>query len=66
MPKNFTERLAKSPVAEKVFESKSPSFRKEYIVWIAGAKTEATQQKRMEEAIEWISEGKGRFWQYKK
>jgi uncharacterized protein YdeI (YjbR/CyaY-like superfamily) len=30
------------------------------------AKTENTRNKRMEQAIEWISEGKGRNWKYEK
>jgi uncharacterized protein YdeI (YjbR/CyaY-like superfamily) len=52
--------------AKEVFESKSNSFRKEYIVWISGAKTDETRQKRISEALEWIAEGKGRFWKHKK
>jgi uncharacterized protein YdeI (YjbR/CyaY-like superfamily) len=65
-PDYFAEKLATNPQAKAIFESKSPSFRKEYIVWISEAKTDATRQKRMEEALAWIAEGKGRFWQLKK
>lgn len=65
-PDYFLERLAASPEAKAVFDSKSNSFRKEYIVWITDAKTDATRQKRMEEAIGWITEGKSRFWKSKK
>jgi uncharacterized protein YdeI (YjbR/CyaY-like superfamily) len=54
------------PKAKDVFESKSNSFRKEYIVWITDAKTEETRQKRIAEALEWIAEGKGRFWKHQK
>ena len=28
------------------------------------AKTETTKNKRLEQAVEWISEGKGRNWKY--
>ncbi|MBK8500792.1 MAG: YdeI/OmpD-associated family protein [Saprospiraceae bacterium] len=49
-----------------MFESKSPSFRKNYIIWLADAKTDETRQKRIEQSREWIAEGKDRFWQYKK
>ena len=66
MPDYFSEKLAENSEAKAVFESKSDSFRKDYIIWISDAKTEATRQKRMEEAIEWIAEGKGRFWKYEK
>ena len=65
VPRYFAEQLAANPQARAIFESKSASFRKEYLVWITEAKTEATRQKRVEEAIAWIAEGKGRFWKYK-
>ncbi|MCP9756035.1 hypothetical protein EGI26_12810 [Lacihabitans sp. CCS-44] len=41
-------------------------FRKDYLIWTMDAKTEATRQKRMVQSLEWIAEGKGRFWQYSK
>ncbi|MBB6109353.1 YdeI/OmpD-associated family protein [Mucilaginibacter lappiensis] len=66
VPDYFTEKLATNSLAKEVFESKSSSFRKDYLVWITDAKTEATRQKRMEQSLEWIAEGKGRFWQYEK
>lgn len=65
-PDYFSEKLAGNPKAKEVFEHKSDAFRKDYIIWISDAKTEATRQKRMEEAIAWIAEGKGRFWKYGK
>jgi uncharacterized protein YdeI (YjbR/CyaY-like superfamily) len=65
-PDYFNEKLATNPLAKEIFESKSPSFRKDYIVWITDAKTEATRQSRMQEALQWIAEGKGRFWKYEK
>lgn len=66
IPDRFVERLASSPAAKAVFESKSASFRKEYLAWIADAKTEATREKRIDESLAWIAEGKGRFWKYQK
>lgn len=65
-PDYFLEKLATHPKAKEVFESKSAAFQKEYAVWIIDAKTDATRQKRMDEAIEWIAEGKSRFWKYAK
>jgi uncharacterized protein YdeI (YjbR/CyaY-like superfamily) len=65
-PHYLLEALAAKPKAKEVFETKSPSFRKEYITWISDAKTEATREKRIEQSLEWIAEGKGRFWQYAK
>ncbi|MBA4168314.1 MAG: YdeI/OmpD-associated family protein [Chitinophagaceae bacterium] len=66
MPDYFSEKLAGNAKAKEIFENKSDSYRKDYIIWIGDAKTEATRQKRMEEAIAWIAEGKGRFWKYEK
>jgi uncharacterized protein YdeI (YjbR/CyaY-like superfamily) len=66
VPDYFAEKLATHPKAKEIFDSKSPSFRKDYIVWIVDAKTDATREKRMEESLEWIGEGKGRFWKYEK
>ena len=66
IPDYFSEKLAANPAAKEIFETKSASFRKDYLVWITDAKTEATRQKRMEESLEWIAEGKARFWKYEK
>jgi uncharacterized protein YdeI (YjbR/CyaY-like superfamily) len=66
IPAEFAERLAADPVAKSVFEARSDSFRKDYLVWITDAKTDATRQKRIEESLAWIAEGKGRFWKYEK
>jgi len=65
-PDYFIEKLATNPTAKEIFDSKSNSFRKEYIVWITDAKTAETREKRMEEALGWIAEGKSRFWKSKK
>jgi uncharacterized protein YdeI (YjbR/CyaY-like superfamily) len=65
-PDYLVEILKANPKAKEIFDSKSNSFRKEYIVWISDAKTAETRQKRIDEALEWIAEGKGRFWKHKK
>lgn len=65
-PKEFIEALEQDKIAFSVYESKSPSFRKNYIIWIADAKTDETRQKRIAQSLEWIREGKDRFWQSKK
>lgn len=65
-PAEFLEALSKNKQAKAVFESKSPSFRKNYIIWMADAKTDETRQKRIAQSLEWIAEGKDRFWQSKK
>ncbi|MCI3938113.1 YdeI/OmpD-associated family protein [Chryseobacterium aahli] len=66
VPEYFKNALTQNKKALEVFEKASPSFRKEYINWIVDAKTETTRNKRMEQALEWIVEGKGRNWKYEK
>lgn len=66
VPDYFEKLLTANKKAKEIFYSKSDSFRKEYIVWISDAKTDETRQKRMDEALEWIAEGKSRFWKFKK
>ena len=46
VPDYFSKRLSANPTAKEIFESKSASFRKDYLVWITGAKTEDTKQKK--------------------
>lgn len=66
VPDEFQNVLDQNKKVLEIFQKASPSFRKEYINWITEAKTETTRNKRMEQAIEWISEGKGRNWKYEK
>lgn len=66
IPAKFAEKLAENPKTKAAFDTRSESFRKECLVWITDAKTDATRQKRIEEAIARIGEGKGRFWKYAK
>ncbi|WP_448698706.1 YdeI/OmpD-associated family protein [Mucilaginibacter sp. AW1-3] len=65
-PDYLLAALAANLRAREVFEARSNSFRKEYIIWIMDAKTDETRQKRIDDALEWISDGKGRFWKHQK
>jgi uncharacterized protein YdeI (YjbR/CyaY-like superfamily) len=66
IPEDLMLRLSKNKKARTVFDSFAPSHRKEYILWITEAKTEVTRNKRIETAIEWLSEGKSRHWKYER
>jgi uncharacterized protein YdeI (YjbR/CyaY-like superfamily) len=66
VPEYFTDVLKTNDAAAENFENFSPSCKKEYVEWITEAKTEATREKRMTQALEWISEGKQRHWKYEK
>jgi uncharacterized protein YdeI (YjbR/CyaY-like superfamily) len=64
VPEALAAALKKNKAAGKKFESMTPGFRREYCQWIAEAKREETRAKRVETAVEWIAEGKGRNWKY--
>ena len=66
VPDYFTKALKKNKKAFTVFEGFSNSHRKEYVVWITEAKREETRAARIEQAVEWLSEGKSRDWKYKR
>ena len=61
---DFEKALKKNKPAWNFFRSASPSFKKEYNTWVNEAKRDETRNSRIETAIEWISEGKGRNWKY--
>ncbi|MBL7768867.1 MAG: YdeI/OmpD-associated family protein [Flavipsychrobacter sp.] len=65
LPPEFEQALRKHHRAWEVFDKFSYSHRKEYIEWITEAKTDATRQKRINQAVEWIADGKNRNWKYK-
>jgi len=60
----FAAALAKAPQAKAVLDSFPPSAQRDYFEWIADAKQDATRQKRIATAIEWLGEGKRRHWKY--
>ncbi len=66
IPTWFTAALKRDAKVKKQFEAFSPGKKKEYVDWLVDAKTEATREKRMETALEWIAEGKQRHWKYQK
>ncbi len=65
MPDYFASVLESEPIALATFQNFSASHRREYLEWITEAKTEATREKRMATAVEWLIEGKSRNWKYK-
>ncbi|TNE55443.1 MAG: hypothetical protein EP338_04030 [Bacteroidetes bacterium] len=66
IPEDLAKNLKENPAAQKHFEDFAPSAQREYVEWLTEAKTEATRNKRLQTAIEWISEGKPRNWKYMK
>lgn len=64
VPDFFQEALEAHPAALDSFQNFSRSQRKEYVDWLLDAKTEATRDKRLATALEWLAEGKVRNWKY--
>jgi uncharacterized protein YdeI (YjbR/CyaY-like superfamily) len=68
LPDDLAALLAqkKHAAARKAWESFPPGAQREYVDWIAEAKTDATRQKRLATTLEWLAEGKRRNWKYEK
>jgi uncharacterized protein YdeI (YjbR/CyaY-like superfamily) len=66
MPDDFMASIRKNKKALASYEKFSPSHQREYIEWIVGAKTDATREKRVAQAVEWMAEGKARNWKYQR
>jgi uncharacterized protein YdeI (YjbR/CyaY-like superfamily) len=64
MHPDFATALAGAPKAKAAFDGFPPSAQRDYLEWICEAKQDATRQKRIATAIEWLSEGKRRHWKY--
>ena len=64
VPDDLADALKSTSEAAAHFKSFSPGQQREYIDWLNEAKTEVTRTKRLQTAIEWISEGKKRNWKY--
>ncbi len=66
IPPILRSALRKNARARATFDSFSPSHKREYLEWIADAKTDETRERRVATAVEWMAEGKPRNWKYMK
>lgn len=64
MPPAFAQALAANPAAKSTLDGFAPSHRREYVQWVAEAKADATRDRRIAQAVEWLAEGKRRNWKY--
>lgn len=64
VPAYFGTALAAEPAAQANFAAFSPSQQRDYVDWLEDAKTEATRERRLATAVEWIGEGRKRHWKY--
>ena len=60
----FAAALARAPAARATLDGFPPSAQRDYLEWVGEAKQEATRQKRIADAVQWLSEGKRRHWKY--
>ncbi len=65
-PLVLARALARDKKAKQTFDSFSPSHKRDYIEWIAEAKSPGTVARRLETALKWMGEGKPRNWKYMK
>jgi hypothetical protein len=65
-PADLMKALRSSARALATYQKFSPSKRRDYIEWITEAKTDETRERRLETAVDWMSEGKSRNWKYEK
>ncbi len=64
LPAGLKAGLAKNKMAKATYEALSPSQKREYHEWITEARTDATRERRITQAVEWMAEGKPRNWKY--
>ncbi len=63
-PAYFLAALKKNMEAKSTYDAFTYSHKKEYLEWVTEAKTEETRNRRIEQAVAWMAEGKSRNWKY--
>lgn len=64
VPDYFLAALRKNKKALATFEAFSPSHKREYVEWIAGARREETRTKRIRTAVKQMADRKSLNWKY--
>ncbi|MBC7991333.1 MAG: YdeI/OmpD-associated family protein [Luteimonas sp.] len=64
VPADLAAALKKDAKARATFGAFPPSHRREYIEWITEAKRDETRQRRLAQTLEWLAQGKPRYWKY--
>jgi uncharacterized protein YdeI (YjbR/CyaY-like superfamily) len=65
-PAYMLAAIRKNKKARAAYEAFSPSHQREYVEWITEAKTDATRDRRLETAVQWMAGGKRRNWKYER
>jgi uncharacterized protein YdeI (YjbR/CyaY-like superfamily) len=64
VPQDLKSALDANAAAKATFDGFPPSAQRDYVDWIVEAKRDETRAKRLNQAIEWLAEGKRRHWKY--
>jgi uncharacterized protein YdeI (YjbR/CyaY-like superfamily) len=64
-PPALLAALKKNPAAAAAFKACSPSHKREYVEWIAGAKLEPTRARRVEKAVSQLARNQSLHWKYR-
>jgi hypothetical protein len=65
-PAHFMTAIGRNKKALATFRNFSPSNKREYVEWVAEAKTDETRNRRLATAVEWMAAGKSRNWKYER
>jgi len=66
VPPALTAALKRKSGALARFRGMSPSQQRDYSEWVSEAKTDATRDRRVSTAVDWIAQGKARNWKYER
>lgn len=58
MPPEFDAKLKQNKKAKMFFDSLAPSYRRQFVDWVASAKRDDTRQRRTTEALDLLAQGK--------
>ncbi|WP_297832065.1 YdeI/OmpD-associated family protein [Thermomonas sp.] len=64
LPDDLAMAMRGNRMARKAWDGFTPGKQREYAEWIIGAKRPETRARRVEQALEWIGEGKPRNWKH--
>jgi uncharacterized protein YdeI (YjbR/CyaY-like superfamily) len=63
-PPDLAAALRKNAKARATYDRLAPGQQREYVDWLLEAKQAATRERRLAQAVEWLAEGKQRYWKY--
>jgi uncharacterized protein YdeI (YjbR/CyaY-like superfamily) len=63
-PPDLVAALKKNARARATYGRLTPGQQREYVEWLLEAKQAATRERRLAQAVEWLAEGKQRYWKY--